>query len=42
MSYMMGECWETFREGFTCSTNPNEILIGGELINSVTCLNTRF
>ena len=31
VSYMTGECWETFHEGFTCSTNPHEILIGGEL-----------
>ena len=26
VSYMTGECWETFRDGFTCSTNPHEIL----------------
>ena len=42
VSYMTRECWETFRDGLTCSTNPHEILIGWELINSVTCLNTRF
>ena len=37
VSYMTGECWETFRDGFTCSTNPHEIL-DADWSNSVTCL----
>ena len=40
VSYMTGECWETFSDGFTCSTSPHEILDAdwSGLINSVTCL----
>ena len=35
--YMTGECWQTFRDGFTCSTSPHEIL-DADWSNSVTCL----
>ena len=40
VSYMTGKCWETFRDGFTCGTNPHEILdVDWSRVNySVTCL----
>ena len=38
VSYMTGECWETFRDGFTCSVF--EILDSHWLCDEVTSITT--